>query len=184
MDPSDVLTLQWGHNEPNGVSNHRCLGGLLNRLFRRRSKKTSKLRVTGLCAGDSPMTSELPSKRASNAENASIWWCHRVMDYFTGNRPGASKVTWWMWSKLTFTKPQQNKTKREPCVCSLGCTAHLKNMLDIMPAHFHSIAHRRSLIINNSLHQRYPYLISWNRMMLAVVPIFYSAEISFINRWD
>ena len=41
-------TLQWRHNERDGVSNHR-LDCLLSRLFRRRSKKTSTLRVTGLC---------------------------------------------------------------------------------------------------------------------------------------
>ena len=37
------------------VSNHQRLYCLLNRLLRRRSKKTSKLRVTGLCAGNSRM---------------------------------------------------------------------------------------------------------------------------------
>ena len=41
---------------------------------RRRSKKTSMLRVTGLCAGNSPVTGEFPTQRASNAENISIWW--------------------------------------------------------------------------------------------------------------
>ena len=50
------ITLQWRHNEGDGVSNHRRLDCLLNRLFRCRSKKTSKLRVTGLCAGNSPVT--------------------------------------------------------------------------------------------------------------------------------
>ena len=40
----------------------------------RRSKKTSKLRVTGLCAGNSPVNGEFPAQRASNAENVSIWW--------------------------------------------------------------------------------------------------------------
>ena len=45
---------------------------------RRRSKKTSKLRVTGLCAGNSPVTGEFPAQRASNAENVSIWWRHHV----------------------------------------------------------------------------------------------------------
>ena len=44
-----VRPLQWRHNERDGVSNRRRLDCLLNRLFRRRSKKTSKLRVTGLC---------------------------------------------------------------------------------------------------------------------------------------
>ena len=37
------------------VSNHQPHECLLNRLFRRRSKKTSKFRVTGLCAGNSPV---------------------------------------------------------------------------------------------------------------------------------
>ena len=52
--------------------------GLLNRLFRRRSKKTSKLRVTGLCEGNSPATGEFPTQRASHAENVSIRWRHHV----------------------------------------------------------------------------------------------------------
>ena len=34
----------------------------LNRLFRHRSKKTSKICVTGLCAGNSPVTGEFPHK--------------------------------------------------------------------------------------------------------------------------
>ena len=41
-------------------------------VFRRMSKKTSKLRVTGLCEGNSPATSEFPSQMNSNAENVSI----------------------------------------------------------------------------------------------------------------
>ena len=53
--------------------------GLLNRLFRRRSKKTSKLRVTGLCEGNSRVTCELPLQMASNAENISTWWRHHVI---------------------------------------------------------------------------------------------------------
>ena len=47
-------SLQWRHNDNDGVSNHQPHGCLLNRFFRRRSKKTSKLRVTGLCVGNSP----------------------------------------------------------------------------------------------------------------------------------
>ena len=41
-------------------------------------KKTPKLRVTGLCAGNSPGTGEFPAQMASNAENVSIWWRHHV----------------------------------------------------------------------------------------------------------
>ena len=46
---------------------------------RRRSKKTPKLRVTGLCAGNSPVTGEFRAQMASNAENVSIWWRHHVL---------------------------------------------------------------------------------------------------------
>ena len=42
---------------------------LFTQLFsRRRSQKTSKLRITGLCEGNSPVTGEFPTQRASNAE--------------------------------------------------------------------------------------------------------------------
>ena len=57
-------TLQWRHNEPNGVSNHHRLECLLNRLFRRIWKKTSKLHITGLCEGNLGVTSGFPSQRA------------------------------------------------------------------------------------------------------------------------
>ena len=71
--------LQWRHNDHDGVSNHQPHDCLLKRLFRHRSKKTSKLRVTGLCAGNSPRTGEVPAQMASNAENVSIWWRHHVL---------------------------------------------------------------------------------------------------------
>ena len=67
-----MFSLQRRHNERDGVSNHHTHDCLLKRLFRRRSKKTSKLRVTGLCAGNSPMTGEFPAQTASNAEKVSI----------------------------------------------------------------------------------------------------------------
>ena len=54
--------LQWRHNEHNSVSNHQPRDCLLNRLFGHRSKKTSKLRVTGLCAGNSPGPVNSPHK--------------------------------------------------------------------------------------------------------------------------
>ena len=72
------ISSQWRHNGCDGVPNHQPHHCLLNRLFRRRSKKTSKLRVTGLCAGNSPVTDEFPAQMASNAKNVSIWWRHHV----------------------------------------------------------------------------------------------------------
>ena len=75
------LSLLWRHNGHDGVSNHQPHHYLLSRLFRRRSKKTSMLRETGLCAGNSPVTGEFPAQMASNAENASNWWRHHVDFY-------------------------------------------------------------------------------------------------------
>ena len=70
------LTLQWRHNGRDSVSNHQPHDCLLNHLFRRRSKKTSKLCVTGLWSGNSLGTGEFPAQMASYAENVSIWWRH------------------------------------------------------------------------------------------------------------
>ena len=62
----------WRHNGRDGVWNYQPHDCLLNRAFRRRSKQTSKLRVTGLCVGNSPLTGEFPAQMASNAENATF----------------------------------------------------------------------------------------------------------------
>ena len=77
-DDTSAYTLLWRHNGLDGVSNHQLHDYLLKRLFRRRSKKTSKFRVTGLCAGYSPETDEFPAQMASNAENIFIWRRHHV----------------------------------------------------------------------------------------------------------
>ena len=58
----DTFPLRWRHNGRDSVSNHQIHLCLLNRLFRRRSKKTSKLRITGLCVGNSPGPVNSPHK--------------------------------------------------------------------------------------------------------------------------
>ena len=90
-----VFTLQWLHNERDGVSNHQPHDCLFNRLFRSRSKKTSKHRVTGLCAWNSSVTGEFPAQMASNAEHVSIWWRHHE---------------WGIWRKMTALK--HHRTER------------------------------------------------------------------------
>ena len=72
-------SLRWRHNGRDSVSNHQPRHCLLIYLFRRGSKKTSKLRVTGFCAGNSPGTGEFPAPMASYAENVSIWWRHHIL---------------------------------------------------------------------------------------------------------
>ena len=64
--------LLWRHNGQGSVSNHQPHDCLLNRLFKRRPKKTPMLR------GNSPGTGEFPAQMASNAENVSIWWRHHA----------------------------------------------------------------------------------------------------------
>ena len=95
--------LQWRHNDHDCVSNHQPHGCLLKRLFRHRSKKTSKLRDTGLCVGNSPGTGEFPAQMASNAENVSIWWRHHAIIEI---RAWKSKImqekSTWNYSSLAF----------------------------------------------------------------------------------
>ena len=118
------LTLQWRHNGRNSVSNHQPYDCLLNRLFRRRSKKTSKLCVTGLCVRGLhrgqvnsphkwPATRKmfsfddvimiLPSLRMfrrprtkSQFQRSYLYWCrHKSMDLMAASRSmGAIWNTW------------------------------------------------------------------------------------------
>ena len=93
-------SLQSCHNGRDGVSNHQPHDCLLNRLIRRGSKKTSKLRVTGLCAGKSPVTGEFPAQMDSNAENVSIWWRNHV-----NGKTTLWNTTWYVvggWQSLTL----------------------------------------------------------------------------------
>ena len=62
------FTLQWRHNGRDGIANHQPHDCLLYRLFRQRSKKIWKPRVSGLCAGNSLVTCEFPTQMARNAE--------------------------------------------------------------------------------------------------------------------
>ena len=96
-----ICSLQWRNNGRDGVSNHRRLDYLLNRLFRRRSKKTSKLRITGLCEGNPPVAGRFPSQRAGSAENVSIWWRHTVA-YVQALHTSKLiiKKFWWTRSKM------------------------------------------------------------------------------------
>ena len=111
------LTLQWSHNGCDGVSNNQPHDCLLNRVFRPRSKEASKLRVIGLCAGNSPVTGEFPAQMASNAENVSIWWRHHVktdtkwaprLDQYWTNANGASYIhirkVKYKWQKVITNK--------------------------------------------------------------------------------
>ena len=69
-------------------------------------RKILKLRVTGLCAGNSPVTGHFPAQRASNSENVSIGWRHHELP---------SSVTHWGLSRPYFN----SRWLRRDCVFPL-----------------------------------------------------------------
>ena len=95
------FTLQWRHNGRDGVWNHQPRDCLLNCLFRHRLKKTSKLRMTGLCEGNSPGTGEFPAQMDSNAEYVYILmtssWSHpERMPHICIHELGRRWLTQWL----------------------------------------------------------------------------------------
>ena len=99
---SKTGSLQWRHSECDGVPNHRRLHCLPICWFRRRSKKTPKLHVTGICVRNSPATGEFPTQTARNAKNVSIWsrilenisWGTFQRSLFTSRIPHSSPQTY------------------------------------------------------------------------------------------
>ena len=79
---------------------------LLNRLFRRISKKASKFRVTGFCEGNPSVTGGFPSQRASNAEHVSIWWRYHTITCSSCCRSLPNCI--WHSINLTATKWHRN----------------------------------------------------------------------------
>ena len=104
MHYSDVIMGAITSHQP-----HRCL---LNRLFGRRSKKTSKFCVTGLCVENSPVTSEFHAQMASNAENVSIWWRHYGWVFALG---GTAR---WLQLQPSSAWPRRRKRSKMFSLCT------------------------------------------------------------------
>ena len=121
----DCASLQCRHNERDGLSDYQPHDCLLSRLFRRRSEKTSKLRVTGLCAGNSPVTGEFPAQMASNAENVTIWWRHHAIAAYIATRAILSVIMEWhtcvtSWRYLqAFYLDFANTSRKQDPICVL-----------------------------------------------------------------
>ena len=120
---------------------------LLNRLFRRRSKKTSKLCVTGLCAGNSPGTGEFPTQIASNAENVSIWWRHH-------GGGGSSSVT-------VLTMFFETVSRRVACIALQG--RHWDQVTQICVSKLTTIGS------DNSLSPGRRYAIIWTNAVIMLI---------------
>ena len=109
-----VWPLHRRHNERDGVLNHWRLECLLNRLFWRRSKKTSKLCVPGLCEGNLPVTGGFPSQRVSNAEKCFHLMtssCTGTIKWFPGSSGIKLQKRYDMCSMINNNETKQNKVE-------------------------------------------------------------------------
>ena len=96
--------LQWRHNGLGSVSNHQPHDCLLNRLFRRWSKKTTKIRVTGLCAGISPIPVNSPHKGPVTRKMF----------------PFDDVIMWWNQDAVAIMQENENVVFRSFCFASRG----------------------------------------------------------------
>ena len=120
--------LLWRYNGRDGVSNHQPHECLLNRPFRCRSKKTSKLHVTGLCAGNSPGTGEFHAQIASDAENVSIWWRHYLKSVFMDDNVPFILRT------CNLYHGQRLNDAMSQGICRLGTVLFLREYSDFKPS--------------------------------------------------
>ena len=92
-----------------GVSNHQPHGCLLSRLFRRRTKKTSKLRVTGLCVGNSPGPVTSPHKGPVTRKMF----------------PFDDVIMSWIWIDTSIPYHLANRNTMFKRICCIQCTVTL-----------------------------------------------------------
>ena len=106
-------SLHWRHDGHDGVSNHQPRECLLNRLFGRISKKTSKFCVTGLCAGNSPVPVNSPHKgpvtRKMLPFDDVIMFCPVVTYSLKHISVVVGQSVWQLWDDILDTlRPRQN----------------------------------------------------------------------------
>ena len=98
-------SLQWRHIRHDGVWNHQPQDCLLNRLFRRRSKKTSKLLVTGFVRGIHRWPVNSPHKgpvtrKMFPFDDVILYWtwkCHHFMKKIVTAEPEVVNMTTFIW---------------------------------------------------------------------------------------
>ena len=156
------LPLRWRHHGCYGVSNHQPHDCVLNRLFRRRSMNTSKLRVTGLCEGNSPGTGEFPAQMASNVENVSIWW--RDHGYSRSN-VGARDM-----HKVFHSNPYSLWLSSKPSTAHLKQCAHCVVLVTVL----WSLLHWGLTIWQQQHEAQHNYVhISWSVSRMECSPLWY-----------
>ena len=102
-----------------GVSNYQPHHCLLNRLFGRRSRKASKLRVTGLCAGNSPGPVNSPHKGPVTRKMVTV--DDPIMAWHSVESPSMVDPQWniWYWG----SKWNLHTVCRSAVGCEWGTTS-------------------------------------------------------------
>ena len=133
-------TLQWRHNERESQITSLTIVYSTVLFSRHWSKKTSKLRVTGLCAENSPVTGEFPEQMASNAENVSIRWRHH--ETLPDNMPDCLIGEDDIWGpfenlcRLTLIPSwRSNHMPSKECQVILMCSSDVNHLCESKPAH-------------------------------------------------
>ena len=86
-DVISALPLQWRHNGRDGVSNHRRLHIFCSNIGSGTDQRKHQ-NVTGLCAGNSPVT--------SNAVTSHLMTSHESLALYAGNISWESIGNWWV----------------------------------------------------------------------------------------
>ena len=94
-------SLQWHHNECDGVLNHLPTQPFIQTQVKENIKAP---RHWPLC-GNSPVTGEFPAQMASNAENVSIWWATNSLRIGRGYEKSSGFRVWLRFQMLFYSRP-------------------------------------------------------------------------------
>ena len=120
---SGCFTLQWRHNERDGVSNHLRLKLFAQSFVQVQIKKNIKAPRHWSLWRES--TGDIPSQRANNAEIVSMWWRHHEKGPYVPGMPG------------TFPR---HRLQRKPLVSDPGmhhgkCVTHVPWCMSVSLTH-------------------------------------------------
>ena len=97
-----IASLQWRHNERNGVSNHRRLvcSTVCSGADQRKHQSSASL---AFVMGIHRWPVDSPAQRASSAENVSIWWRQHVT-------PGSVHALWHLETHVSFDSSSNRRS--------------------------------------------------------------------------
>ena len=145
-----LVSLQWRHNERDGVSYRRRLDWLFVQPFVQAQLKKSKLCATGLCEGNPPVTGGFPSRRASNSEMLPF----DAVIMFRCSCIARSRLVSWL-EKITI-----------PFTCVQIMVTWIKTLLHIIYAARHLIGPISSLVLMPYSHLRRRDIYFANQLQL------------------